>query len=358
MSNLPGVQQVLGGATTQGQSAFANIKDAQGLWGPTQQAAFLKSRLFANLLPFAWRGLGFPYANTKLELAQDLVEHRFADLDGADVEATGRAPLRIRARIPFLNNIAAAPSELWTPGDLYPNTWRKMLAAFQDRSSDILQHPELGPITCRPGRFDTDWDSKTRDGVWVDAEWIETFDSTGALSASVTGAGLISIATAAGIDLDTLLPTIPQSAYPGLPKNNPSFADFARQLQGVADQISLLQYSAAGAVDAIVFRVQNIESAFTNAFNPGPGSVQYWPTLMAADSYLCAVANVKQTLLQASAKSVGLYIPASDTTLAMIAQSIPAPVSDLMNLNPSLLSKLVVPSGTKVRYYLSSTAKK
>jgi hypothetical protein len=54
-------------------------------------------------------------------------------INTADVEPTGRSPLEITAKVPFLNNIASAPSELWPSGNLYPNQFRLFFAACVDR---------------------------------------------------------------------------------------------------------------------------------------------------------------------------------------------------------------------------------
>ena len=67
----------------------------------TQPAA----NLFPLLLGFAFRSIGFPCSETKLEVRQDLVIHKFADRDGAHDESTGRHPFQITARIPFINGL-------------------------------------------------------------------------------------------------------------------------------------------------------------------------------------------------------------------------------------------------------------
>ena len=102
--------------------------------------------LFGELLPLQWKDVGIPYVDFKVTLRQDLAVHKFSDLDGADVEPTGRSPLEMTAKVPFLNNIARAPSETWSSGDLYPNQFRKFFAACVDRAPGYLQHPEFGPL--------------------------------------------------------------------------------------------------------------------------------------------------------------------------------------------------------------------
>ena len=326
--------------------------------------------LFGELLPMVWKDVGIPYVDVKVSMHQDVAVHKFSNLDGADVEPTGRSPLEITAKVPFLNNIASAPSELWPSGNLYPNQFRLFFAACVDRSPGYFQHPEFGPIYCVCTRCEIDWKPSTRDGVYVDCTWIETFEPNGSVSPNVSGAGQVSLASQAGIDLDTLLPTLPASAFPQLPPNTTSFADFARGLQGVSDQISLLQYQTAGRVDAVIAQTQSVLASVSIATGQqgsdyGPNgltsrdvanraaaatSVMTQPTRDACDRYIAALLLIKQNLL-ASGGQVSLNYTAAETTLPMLALTIPATVSDLMNLNPGLLQSLVVPSGTAVRYY-------
>jgi len=313
--------------------------------------------LLGALLGFEWKEVAFPATDFRVQLRQDLAQHKFADLDSADVEPTGRAPLEFTARIPFLNNIASAPSENWPSGDMYPTQFRQFFAACVDRSPGILIHPEFGPIRCVVERCSVDWKSQTRDGVYVDVAWIETFDEDGQVNANINDAGAVmSLAAQAGVDLDTLLPSLPPDAFPQLPKNEPSFADFARGLQSVSDQISLLQYQTAGKVDAILMQTQAVVDSISQATNSPSAastSVQAWPTRDAADRYMAALNDVRKNLL-ATGKDVLIFIPRNDTSLPMLAQSIPAPVGDLLNLNPALVAEFVVPALTRVRYYKAS----
>jgi DNA circularisation protein N-terminus len=340
MSNLGGIN---GSAAQQAVSTGANAEQA-----------LLNQTLFANLLPCQWREVGFPYTDFRVNGQQDVVQHKFADLDGADVEATGRAPMVFIAQIPFLNNIQAAPSELWQSGDLFPNQFNKFIAAVNDRTSAYLQHPVFGPVYCKVDKWDFALKAQQpRDGVWVNVTWIETFEPDGGVSPNLTGGGQITAASQAGIDLDALLPTLPASSFPQLPKATPSFSDFARSLQSVSDQVSLLEYQAAGKVDSVIASAQavqfSISQATSNPFDSS-NSVQAWPVRDANDRYIQALIGIRQTLLSSGAK-IGLYYPKADTSLPLIAQTLPADIGDLMSLNPSLLSSIVVPALTQVRYY-------
>jgi hypothetical protein len=336
------------------------ISPAQGtVSGSDQDAALAQVGFFANtLLSFSWRDIGLPYTDVKVVLRQDLAIHKFSDLDGADVEPTGRGPIEITAKVPFLNHIAAAPSETWVSGDNFPSQFQKFWAAVIDRSPAYLQHPIFGPVYCVVSHAEVDLKATTRDGVYVDVTWIETFEPSGGVSPNVQGGGQLSAATQAGVDLDTLLPTLPASAFPQLPKQNFSFAQFARNLQGVANQVSLLEYQTVGKLDAVISQVQTTLAAFSGLAK-GPfasgQSVLQWPTRDAADRFLSSLNSIRQSLL-ATGQQTSIYVPKQDTSLVMCAQTIPAPIGDLMNLNPSLLSDIVVPQFTQVRYYANTAS--
>ena len=152
--------------------------------GPLQQppinnAPAIPTEALENTQEFRYDQLGFPCVQTSLEIRQDLTVHKFADRDGAHVEACGRHPVEISARIPFFNGLIPGPQETWNGNDLYPNTWRLFLLKALDRSSKVLNHPELGPLTVKLQTCKTDWNSNTRNGVWVDVKWIESEIASG-----------------------------------------------------------------------------------------------------------------------------------------------------------------------------------
>ena len=111
-------------------------------------------------------------------LAHDQVVHKWADRDGAHVEATGRQPLQFRAAIPFKNAVLPGPGETWGNLFLYPDTFRLFLTAFATRTSGILQHPELGPLRAKPHAAEFMWAANVRDGCDCTATWTESFDDT------------------------------------------------------------------------------------------------------------------------------------------------------------------------------------
>lgn len=318
------------------QSAYAGGVPA----GPPPDAAHVLN----YLLEYRWRGIGFPTERFGIELRQDLAIHKMTDRDGAYVEGTGRAPLQFTARIPFLNGLSAGVHESWGGANLYPTQWRSFFAACADRSTGVLQHPELGPITCRLESCHTEWSSGVESGVWVDAVWLETDDS----DVDQVAAGLASTSPAAQVsssaaDLDNDVPLV---VGPSLPTFPFSFSDLAFAIRGVIDTPSLLAKELGGRIDNVIYQAGSIVQALkfqdTSALN--------WPIYDAAQQIQSAARDLKSLQLT-SGRQVSLYVTQVDQPLWSVAQQIPAPLDDVFTLNPALIQQPLVLSGTRVRYY-------
>ena len=315
--------------------------------------------LFASLLEFQWRGIGFPVADFDTELAQRHTVHDFADRDGAHVEPQGRRPLRIMARVPLLNYITRGKRESWVERQLYPAVWRKLFAACADRTSGTLQHPELAPLTCKCENMKTRWEASVRGGVWVTLQWIQSDDNTAdlanALSTPSPAASVFANAAALDAALKTVSPlVIPQPYVPPI-----SFSDLANAVRGVVDQVTLLQKSFAGRIANIIYECNALESSLTMAEN-----ALNWPLYQMAEELKASCIELSQSLLNgggagggggsSGARVIKFYTTTKDATLAQVAASVGSPVADIMQLNSAFVSIGIVPSQTQIRYYAAA----
>ena len=316
---------------------------------------------FGALKPLSWRGIQVPAASVELALDQDHAEHKFPDRDGAHIEATGRNPLRFRAKLIFRNNITPGKKESWPSGILYPLQFRAFLEAAADRSSGEFVHPELGPITCKLKSFNVRWDAMTRDGVDADAEWVESTDKPEDLAAIIGTYSAASASQAAAADLDTYAinkvapfytPPVdaqtfttaqPSSLAP--PPFEPSFGDAMRQIQGVFDQYTLLSKKAGGQVDHIIYRVNALSDSVASAKD-----VTMWAPRQSLEKMKSALYELKKQILTSNRKISFYQVPAP-TTLAAIAAFLHAPIADLLKLNPLLAQAPSVQPFSIVRYY-------
>lgn len=305
-------------------------------------------QLLGTLLSFRWRDVDFPYTETSLDLRQDLAIHKFIDRDGAHVEGTGRAPLQISARIPFLNGLERGPHELWA-APLYPTTWRKFIEACADKTSGVLQHPELGPLTCKVENVRTVWSAHVRSGVHVDVTWIETDDTKDDLQSALADSSPLAGLQGFAADIDIQFKQLKKDPRKGFPPDlGMSFTDMVNQIKAVIDYPSLLQHQLAGAIDNVLWNAQRLTQSIEN-LGTASGTLA-WPLVDSCQRIQSAAYAVKQTLLT-KGQSIKIYITQQDGTLSSVANTLGAAIGDIVTLNPSLMAVPIIVQGTRVRYY-------
>lgn len=303
--------------------------------------------LFGALLELQWRGIGVPYSETELDLRQDLVIHKFGDRDGGHVEGTGRAPLQITARLPLFNGLTPAPSETWNAGAMYPVLWRKFFAACADKTSGTLQHPELGSITCKCETAKTRWGADARSGVWVSVTWIESDDTGIDLDQDLSNPSPEAQVSISASDLDAQFASINPALVPTLPTFPFSFTDLANAIRSVIDQTTILEKTAQGRLDNLLYQANQFETSLSLAANASPTN---WPMFQSCERAKSAAYALKAQP-QTPSRPVLVKTTQKDATLAQVAAQVGASVADIIALNSGLVGPLFVPRGTPVQYY-------
>lgn len=338
----------MSGFSTTGQTPSGAVGGAGGSTGaPTGSI----DDLFAQLKEFQWRGVGFPSIEDDLEIRQDLVIHRFADRNGAYVEGTGRHPVQVTSRIPFLNHIFASPNETWPQGALYPYQWRLFLQACLEGTSGTLQHPELGPLNCKIDLAKTTWNAKVRGGVWVHAVWVESDDTQAdQLGQDLSNASPIAALTANAVDLDANIATLDAALTAQqnpLPPLDFTFDTLASAVVGVIDSTTIVEKEAQGRIANIVYQADRVQTSIRMS----PIGPLLWPIYQASSRLKDAAYNTALTPPVAGAGPVATKQVAKDCTLAQAALFVGANITDFILLNYGLVGTPVIPAGTTVSYY-------
>jgi len=291
---------------------------------------------FEGFLPFSWKDIGAPLESISTILRHDLAQHRVWKRDGANVESTGRAPLQISAKIPFLQTIAKARNENWS--NLYPNTYRKFLSVSAEGTTGVLSHPALGNINCKLESFTS---NLVRGGMECDVSWIETLTDDD-VATELSFSSPISSAITYSLELSGQVANI---ELPDYPKETRSLTDDLRDISGAINSIGLTGARIFGKIDAVIYRVNNIERALkysTNVFHVGARqNVQRIKDAMRA---------LKLDVMSKRKKTV-LYFVRTPMTLAHVAHDTGDSIQDIVSLNPGILSSPIVPANTVVRYY-------
>lgn len=300
-----------------------------------------------QLLGCEWRGIPFPVTAFRVRLSHDIAQHKRPDQDGARVESTGRNPLVFSAQIPFRNGIRRGPNESWVSGTLYTEGWRRFLDAMADRSKGMLQHPALGRIQCKPVSADSELTAQKRDGEDVTAEWIEFSDDEAASNAILAAGAPVGQAVTEAANLDTILADLAAIKAKDPDYGKISLEEAMRRVAGVVDTVSLMSRKTFGMIDRIGYRLNAIGEAIKSAQDP-----QNWAAKESINRLRAALHAVKQQALKAQ-KDTRFYIVPNDTTLASLAPRLSNKVTDLVRLNPALVSAPMVTRSTAVRYFVT-----
>lgn len=311
------------------------------------------SDALSQLFPFRWRDVELPITHMRLSIAHDLVEHKYWGVDGARVEDTGLAPIRIHATIPIQNGITPGTKEGWDP-QLYPGKLRGFILAFSQRTTGLLQHPEFGGIACKAEHLDIDWDAMKRGGCDAEASWVENLDDQVRHDIQPSPvAALESAASDMDGDLQDLKELVDQSLKAkGLTPRKPddasseTFDTMMNKITAVFDQATIAQGRPAALLNRIVYRAEALKDAAERS-----GSPLAWPVKHNAERIKVSANGVREELVHAK-REIGLYRVPADTTLASVQIAIPdSTITDLIRLNPLLVREPRVRAGTVVRYF-------
>jgi prophage DNA circulation protein len=294
-----------------------------------------KADVLSQLLEASWRGIPFPTLGVETSYSHNIVQHKRVDRNGARVENTGLNSGVFSLRVPFINTLAKGPMETWR--DLYPTTYRKVLAALEDRSTGDFIHPDFGLRKCKVADFHSTIDPDARGGPVVAITLVETVDEGDAVALGETST--IHIAAAAAVVLDSKLGKLNPSPYPKL-TGGKSLGDFVKDIGAIGDQVGLAAMQVEGKINRVISGLDKLRTEFSS---DGP--------FADAAIRLTSSLHAYKRLALVLAKPTKVHVTAKSTTLATLAIRLRNSMSDLAKLNPGLVRSLVIPAQTFVRYY-------
>lgn len=304
------------------------------------------------LQAFKWRDVEVPIARMRVSLAHDLVEHRYWGVDGARIEDTGLAPIRITASIPLINGLVGGVSEKFK-SDLYTKTLRPLIVAFSRRERGLLQHPEFGPLICRAEHLDIEWDATKRSGAAAEASWVETneTDDSGVRLGEVAKSPASAMADAAR-SLDAADVDI-RALVPKAPVYKESWEAAMNKVIGGVDQIGIQSKLYGGKIDQITYRAKMLGDSADRT-----RSALAWPIKHAAEVIKANADDLRKALAKLG-RDIVIYQTLSESTLAGLYALLGSPamsMTEMVRLNSALLREPAVPAGSLVRYFASPFA--
>lgn len=295
----------------------------------------------SQLLETTWRGLSFPTLGITSSGGHGLVPHKRMDRNGWRVENTGRNSLSVQLKALFINTIARGRGESWT--DLFPGTYRKVLAACEERSTGPFQHPVYGVRTMKIADWKEEINPDARGGVTLDMSFIESIDEGD--SAALAVSSNLGLASSAALNLDSSLVVLNPPPDTGLAADGfSSFTDFVQQLQAVGSQADLARARVVAKAERVIHAALSLQDTVGRVDDGYRDSAQRF-----ASAVRSAVAT-----LATSGASRGLYTVPRRATVPSVANRLKNTIDELLALNPMLAGSLSVPPDTVVAHYQRS----
>jgi len=294
--------------------------------------------VLSQLLEASWRGIPFPNLSVDTSGGHNIVPHLRVDRNGARIENTGRKSLVFSLAIPFINTIAKGPNETWK--DLYPITYRKMLTACEDRSTGDFIHPDYGLRKCKVGDYKTSLNPDYRGGTILTLQLMETVDDGDAVALEDTA--VIPIATVAARNLDAKLGNLSPSPFKNILGDGVGLTDFIKSLGAIGDQVALFGKKITGKINGVIGALDSLKSSFGGDAGFSADTDRLISSLHA---YKIKVLRTEK------ATSIFVVKKPKGTTVSALANLKKNSVKDILNLNPSLAGKAIVPFNTPIVYY-------
>jgi len=132
-------------------------------------------------------GIPFPVEHVRMNFSQDIVQHKYPNVPGADVESMSRNPVTFSVRAIFLTGLKRAPTETWS--DLFPKTFQAVMRTLNDGLNERIkfQHPTLGKFNVKVVHGSTETIYTTRNGQIIEFELIEDGNNDATVQQNILG---------------------------------------------------------------------------------------------------------------------------------------------------------------------------
>jgi prophage DNA circulation protein len=308
------------------------------------------SDMLSTLLPVRWDDIYFPVSEFNTDVSQAIVEHKYPNRDSARLEAMGREPLIMKAKAIFVNTIVPGPTDNWKQGDLYPNTYNKMLLSSFSGDTKILQHPIIGEINCKILSFNSVIDAKFRGGEVVEIVWKETI--TGDLDKTIESLqSKVASAKQTAAALDNMMPTLnPSPSDLEIPEYKDSLLDTVNKIEQLVNFPGKFAGQIIGTIDSLEGRchiiINKIKANYKNTW--GQANQLAYKLKADAQTFRDTTKWMKGTV---HTTTIATYITERKTVFTNLAAKFHNTYQQLIDLNPTLAQSASIPIGTPVRYY-------
>jgi hypothetical protein len=301
-----------------------------------------QAHAIGKLPELTWRGLDpVPCEDASYDFTHEQVERRYAYIDGVGHDHTGRGPIRVNARLHFVNTIQP---------NLYPHTWEEWRAAFFDGAAGELVHPELGAFDARVLHGSVHLTAQNRAGVTVEVLFVETIRDPDRPPGDFPVLSLRLQQSAAAADAACVALGI---AYPRVV--DPPSKSLLEAIKSIEGELTSSQLSALGAISQVIGSVRAMADAVErlSPVNRALGKTSPWPAQHNLGIVEAGLIELSERL-ERSARPVSTRVMERATTLDAFARDVGNTLDEVIGLNPTALARPSVRRGTRLRYYGAS----
>jgi hypothetical protein len=285
------------------------------------------------LPPFTWRGKKYPVTSREVSFMHEGVRHKFQYRDGELIEQMGAQALTFTYMIPMREDIAKGPYK-----ELFSKGLAVLLADCTNRERGVLFDPIYGQFNVVPTSYRDSTDVNKRDGTDLTIEFVRSLkqDETDALPTAPSLSGLVSEAGTLDQELEA---TGEFEQFEGQRGTTDIFSVGA----GLAAQVERGGRKVSAGLDDLAFRMKKVDEAIERAENP-----QLWGLQNSSR-------NVREGALRLKKRSenpgqrVLQVVQRAQQTVNAVALQVGMSLSDLLALNPELVTSPIVRPGTVIK---------
>lgn len=291
--------------------------------------------VLSKLPRFSWRGQELPLLSRSVRFSHDDTDHTFQYRDGDFVERKGVKNWTFSYSIPFRQDIAKGPYR-----NLFSEQLLNFIFACRDKSPDTLRDPILGSFRAVVSTYEEESDVLKRDGTDVRVEFKEAPLIDDVELETIQGglSGLSAVASEAGaLDADVAAVNWPAQEPSPEPSIDPlsAISGFGRQLENQGNKIS-------AALDNVAYKAELVEESAARLEDP-----KTFQLARSSRRVQAAALQLKERIQNPERRILRVTL-AYGKSISRIAADAGMSVQQLLQLNPTIAGRPVVPAGTVV----------
>lgn len=297
--------------------------------------AILPSEVVKGLPALTWRGLTAPCEAAPFQFSHTQVPRPFPYRDSEGHNWTRRNPIQFTVKLHFNNTVET---------DAFPKLYNQWQDALFDGSSGKLKHPILGILTARVLGGDVELVAQNQAGVVVQVTFTETNDDP----ENPDELSRPTVSTAAAAKAADKACQAAKIKYPKVV--DPPVTDlegFVGAIQGTIISVGLSVSGKLSMIGKFKGMVDQMIDTVTLEDN-----VILWPALHNLQVLRDSL-NELEELTKANSRPTASRTVTANTTLSEFAASVNNSLTDVIDLNPTLLARPSIPAGTTIRYFTS-----